>query len=93
MDEIQESLITADFPCHKTTAEGDEGEVVVPETAQHCAGALILLEKIEEPSQMMRICERIGLYDRRKLKMDAPMFDSWDEMRERMEELEGERCR
>jgi hypothetical protein len=37
----------------------------------HCAGALIFLEKQDKPNQMMRICERIGLYDRTKLDMDA----------------------
>jgi hypothetical protein len=37
----------------------------------HCAGALIFLEKREEPHQMMRICERLGMYDRTKLNMNA----------------------
>jgi len=39
-----------------------------------------LLEKLERPSQMMRICERIGMYDRRKLDMDAPVFESFEDM-------------
>lgn len=47
---------------------------------QHCAGALILLEKLDRPSQMMRISERIGMYDRRKLDMDAPVFDTFRKM-------------
>ena len=66
----------------------DEGE---PDAASrdttgeaHCAGALILLEKLGEPSQMMRVCERIGLYDRTKLDMAAPVFDSFEAMREAM---------
>lgn len=29
---------------------------------------------------MMRIAERIRLYDARKLDMDAPVFDTFDEM-------------
>ena len=45
------------------------------EDSQHCGGAMILLEKIDRPNQMMRIMERIGGYDRRKLKMDADVFD------------------
>ena len=45
------------------------------EDSQHCGGALILLEKIESPNQMMRIMERMGGYDRHKLKMDADVFD------------------
>lgn len=79
--EIEESLKRAEFPCHQTLDyETDDGEPVETKNTKHCAGALILLEKLERPSQMMRICERIGLYDRRKLKMDAPVFDSFREM-------------
>ena len=33
------------------------------------------------PHQMMRICERLGLYDRTKLNMDAPVFGSLAEVR------------
>jgi len=28
----------------------------------------------------MRIAERIGIYDRTKINMNAPIFDSFDEM-------------
>jgi hypothetical protein len=41
----------------------------------HCAGALIFLEKLDSPHQMMRICERIGYYDRTKLDMTAPVVE------------------
>lgn len=53
------------FTCHKTLYTDKK----VPE--QHCAGALIFLEKEDNPNQLMRIAERIGLYDRRKLEMDT----------------------
>jgi hypothetical protein len=78
--EIQTSLIQSEFPCHKTTDFDDEGEPRTSGREQHCAGALILLEKIGRPSQMMRISERLGMYDHSKLKMDAPVFDSFREM-------------
>jgi len=78
--EIARSLDRGEFPCHKTTVpgSGDNGDedLVGTEDSQHCAGALILLEKMERPSQMMRICERLGFYDRTKLNLDAPVFDS-----------------
>ncbi|WP_020397108.1 DUF6283 family protein [Thiolinea disciformis] len=64
------------FSCHKTTDIGDEGEVIETKNTQHCAGALILLEKIERPNQMMRWMERIGKYDRNRLDMNAPVFDN-----------------
>lgn len=70
----------ATFSCHKTNEheETDEGwtETVETEKSQHCAGALIFLERLERPNQMMRICERIGLYDRRKLDMDSPVHSA-----------------
>lgn len=79
--EIRAGLVRGDFPCHKTTvATADGDEMRATEKSLHCAGALILLEKLEEPSQMMRICERIGLYDRTKLDMTAPVYDSWRAM-------------
>jgi hypothetical protein len=41
---------------------------------QHCAGAMILLEKNGCANQMMRIAERLRFYDHKRLKMDAPVF-------------------
>jgi hypothetical protein len=46
---------------------------------QHCAGALIMLEAIDQPNQMMRISERIGCYDRRKLVGQDEVFDDFDD--------------
>lgn len=71
--EIEEGLDRGEFPCHKTTHGRAPVEV-------HCAGALILLEKLNRPSQMMRISERLGLYDRSKLDMDAPVYEDFEEM-------------
>ena len=65
------------FSCHKTNEfeTGDDGWTETVETANshHCAGALIFLERLDQPNQMMRIAERIGLYNRRKLDMDSPV--------------------
>lgn len=55
------------FACHKTAGDRDE---------YHCAGAMILLEKQGRANQHMRIMERVGFYDRNKLKMDGPIFDT-----------------
>ena len=64
-----------EFPCHKSAEEvqDDDGfsEFRATEGSVHCAGALIFLEKRNRPHQMMRICERLGFYDRRKLDMTA----------------------
>lgn len=66
---------SGEFPCHQTaeSVEDEDGfsEYQAKENSQHCAGALIFNEKRDNPHQMMRICERIGFYDRTKLDMEA----------------------
>lgn len=63
---------SGEFACHQACDpnEDDEFEARGDDTP-HCAGALIFNEKRNSPTQMMRICERIGMYDRRKLSMTA----------------------
>lgn len=82
VQEIRDGLQRGAFACHKTTVDSDDddGQRVDTDKSLHCAGALILLEKTKQPSQMMRICERLGFYDHTKLKMDAPVYDSWPAM-------------
>lgn len=68
---IIESLYEKDesFPCHKTTHKPRHKQ-------QHCAGAMILLERSNRANQWMRINERLGYYDRSKLDMNTPVFDN-----------------
>lgn len=78
-----ESLVayaSGEFACHKTCKIDEDGDSetagdFIPrnENTPHCAGALIFREFQDNPHQMMRICERMGFYDRRKLNMDAPV--------------------
>lgn len=70
--EIVAALDRGTFSCHKTT--GVCGQKPAKET--HCTSALIMLEHINRPSQMMRIAERLGMYDRTKLDMEAPVYRS-----------------
>ena len=70
------AFASGEFPCHKSaelTEDDDEGGSTfrAKEGSVHCAGALIFLERQDQPHQMMRICERLGLYDRTKLDMKA----------------------
>lgn len=70
------------FPCHMTTVDDEDedcGERHVTPNSQHCAGAMIVLEHEGAPNQMMRIAERLGLYDRSKLEMDQPVFKTLKE--------------
>lgn len=70
-----ERYVTGEFGCHKAcdlTETEDDGSVYKPnQDTPHCAGALIYLEKRKRSTQMMRICERIGMYDHTKLDMGA----------------------
>jgi len=84
--EIAESLEGgATFYCHQTIdydrafeedgpASGD-----ITGRSRACAGSLITLEKEDRPNQIMRIGERLGLYERDRLNMDAPVFGSMQE--------------
>lgn len=80
--EIEQSLVRVGFACHKTTKfDAVTGEHIHnDEQEKQCAGMLIMLEKLQRPSQLMRTCERLGLYDRTKLDMHAPVFSSFEEM-------------
>ena len=74
-DERLGEFASGEFPCHKTAAEEEDEEggssyVATPES-QHCAGALIFNEKRGTSHQMMRISERLGIYDAGKLDMSA----------------------
>lgn len=82
--EIANSMVVYDgwFPCHETTEsddESDDGSNYTTSKSQHCAGAAIILMKMDAPNQMMRISMRIGMFDPEKLDMDAPVFDTFDE--------------
>lgn len=75
--DITDSILEKDgtFACHKTTHLHDS-------KWQHCAGATIMCEANDKPNQMMRISERLGCYDRHKVKMDSPVFTDPDEFGE-----------
>lgn len=83
--EIERSVIREqqDFPCHKTVdySDGNEGRWERNRTTR-CAGMTILCEKLERPTQMMRIDERLGFYDRTLMDMEAPVFDTFAAMRD-----------
>jgi len=71
-------ILTGDqaFACHKTVDYKGSFEGKLDELTQHCAGVLIILERENKPHQMMRIMERIGGYDQRKLDRKAPVYAS-----------------
>lgn len=59
------------FQCHETPSKNG---------GSHCAGALILTEKMKAANSLQQIAERLGLYDSKKLKLDAPIYESHNEM-------------
>lgn len=86
VEEIAEGMLCtqgATFACHKTTGHDDDGETTIEADSQHCGGALIFAEKNGNATQMMRICERLGMYDAHKLAPNYDLvFDDLDEMLE-----------
>jgi len=65
-----EQFAAGQFHCHQTGIWRDGKAQPLPGSLA-CAGALIFLEKRNRPNQLMRIMERLGLYDRSKLNMKA----------------------
>lgn len=62
------------FDCHKTLDYGTEdGEPAKTDRTAICAGFAVIAERARKPTQMMRIYERLGAYDFKKLNMDAPV--------------------
>lgn len=67
----------ASFHCHKTLSyDTEDGAPEVTETSKHCAGAMITMEREGKANQMMRIGERLGLYNPEDLQMGSPVFDT-----------------
>lgn len=65
------------FACHNTTTT--KGRSVKHKDAQHCAGALIVLEKMNKPHQAMLLGMILNKYNNRDLKLDSPVYDTLDE--------------
>ena len=74
---------SGEFACHKACDLNDEGTYEQKRNGKtpHCAGALIFLEKREQPHQMMRIAERLGMYDRTALNMNSPVVEKASDCR------------
>lgn len=94
--EIEESLDQGWFPCHETLdydqvdpdsqyEEGFDATQLFTSKTEHCAGAMILLVKMERFSNLMRVFERLGFFEPSKLDMKSPVFDSFDQMAESQE--------
>ena len=87
VDEIADELLAQrDFMCHKTTEFTDDGEVEIVARTRACGGAMATLEREGRSTQMQRITERLG----GKVATpdpDAPVYDSIEEWREAMHEV------
>lgn len=62
-------------PCWETVEDWDENGVpVYSEQEQHCAGALIVLERSYLRTQWMKWSEKLGRYSKARLDMEAPTY-------------------
>jgi hypothetical protein len=64
------------FPCHKTIDYRDDDSTHVPQTAQQCAGVMIILTREGRPNDAMQIGERFKRCDPKGLDMTAPVYES-----------------
>lgn len=89
-DEISAFLLADQtFPCHETIDYDEDTDDEEPYYAvwgddwQYCAGALIILMRMERPNQMMRIGMRFNGdgkgFDPDLLDMDAPVYEDLDD--------------
>lgn len=75
--ELQDDTVRP-FSCHNTLDNDDSKPDGYMQ--QHCAGALILRTKLQEPTLVMHMAQALGFFDPSRLDMNAPVYDSWDEM-------------
>ena len=68
------------FSCHKTVDYSSSNGGEENRKTEHCAGALIFLEELNKPNQMMRWMERIGVYDSHKLTDQETVYKSVEDM-------------
>ncbi len=84
------------FYCHETTVvSGDEeDEMAAGPDSSVCAGSIIVMEKMDQPNQHLRIAERMGSYDRSRMHLDSPVHGSWLKMQRHFADPEeqGETC-
>jgi hypothetical protein len=74
------------FPCHRTTKYNDEhGDLMEDANSKHCTGALVYAEKQERSTQMMRIAERLGLYNPELVMTEANVDMVWGDVDEWLE--------
>jgi hypothetical protein len=65
------------FACHKTIDYDNDGGHTASDREQHCAGALIILERqLSSPTLLLHLARRAGIYDPDKLDSNAPVYSS-----------------
>lgn len=64
------------FFCHKTTRFDEDGIHLPHENEQHCAGAMLVLEKLGRPNIPMRIAQLVGIYSPEQLQEWDAVYDS-----------------
>jgi hypothetical protein len=76
--EIAEGIFAGDltFTCHNTLRPRRWRRGRPRREEQHCAGALILHERLGRPNWRIRFAHYLGLYDPDRLDMHAPVVRS-----------------
>lgn len=67
------------FPCHKTTTFAEDGDYQPTQREQHCAGAMLVLEKQGRPNIPMRFARMQDEYHPNRLSGWEDVYNSLDE--------------
>lgn len=70
----------ATFQCHETVTHDDDGEAIRNGKELICAGSLIMAESIGRVPQLVRIAERFGEYDHKKLRNKELVYATPEKM-------------
>lgn len=76
VEDILDGMDTRVFPCHKTTHFDDEGDQIIRENSQACAGALIMMAKSGVSTSIVQVLGRLGMMSLDHLDAESPVYRS-----------------
>lgn len=89
---VEDMLRGNGFPCHATVDytgdDVDEYDVAIPDVSEsmECAGAALVMLRADRPPQVLRIMERLGMFDSDEFLARHADVELWT-MREALDEL------
>lgn len=76
---LKEIKTASAFQCHKTV-DYNEDEPSSGNKPNQCAGLMAVLNRENEPNQIMQVAERMGVLDTNKLDPNNNAYKSWEDV-------------